>query len=548
MPSQLTRKAISGQGPKNSGLNKITLNPDPDSLISEITFYSTTVELTSNSINCILANRKNIVLVGTNGGGINILNNNDIVKINKSNGLTSNNIYSLIYDNAGNLWAGTERGVEKITLNKDFSVKEIRHYGVKDGFKGIEVFKNASQIDDEGNLWFGTLNGSVKYVPREDWELKTIPKVQITSVKLFFDDIQETPYADSTSYPFPESLLLPFDENNLSFSFNGVNLRNPEAIRYRWKLEGASKEWSPLAAQREAVFSNLAPGKYTFKVMATNEYNLRSAQPAAYSFEILPPPWKQWWVMPSAIILIVSLISFFVYSRFKRIKEKNAIEKERLVMEKNIIELEQEAARLQMNPHFIFNSLNSIQGFISTNDPFQAKRYLAKFARLMRLILENAREEYIPLENELDILRNYMELEKLSTKNKFEFAINLTEDIDPENTEIPPMMIQPFVENAIIHGIKKKEGSGHIDLNFHISENVIVCEIVDNGIGRKASQENKSQVKKKHKSAGISVTKQRLQQLSIQTGFDISVRFIDLEENDQALGTKVVITMPYEAF
>lgn len=535
-------------GTRDAGLNKIVMHPNQDSLISEITFYTTNVGLSSNTINCLLTDQQNRILVGTSDGGINILIDNQIIKINKSHGLTSNNIYSLIYDNAGNLWAGTERGVEKITLNDDFTVKDIRYYGVKDGFKGIEVFKNASQIDDEGNLWFGTLNGSVKYVPREDWELKTIPNVEITAIKLFFDNIQDTPFADSTSFPFPKSLTLPFDENNLSFSFNGVNLRNPEAIKYRWKLEGASKEWSPEAAQREAVFSNLSPGSYTFKVMASNEYNLRSAKPASYSFEILPPPWKQWWVMPTAIILAVSLISLFVYSRFKRIKEKNAIEKERLVMEKNIIELEQEAARLQMNPHFIFNSLNSIQGFISTNDPFQAKRYLAKFARLMRLILENAREEYIPLENELDILRNYMELEKLSTKNKFEFAINLTDEIDPENTEIPPMMIQPFVENAIIHGIKKKTGNGQIDLNFHISQNVIVCEIVDNGIGRKASQEQKSPVKKKHKSAGISVTKQRLEQLSIQTGHDISVRFIDLLDGEQALGTKVVITMPYEAF
>ncbi|MEL6558446.1 MAG: two-component regulator propeller domain-containing protein [Bacteroidota bacterium] len=535
-------------GTKNTGLNKITLHPDQDSLISEITFYSTTVGLSSNSINCILTDQKNNIIVGTNGGGINVINNNEIIKISKTQGLTSNNVYSLIYDNAQNLWAGTERGVEKITLNDDYSVKAIRHYGVKDGFKGIEVFKNASQIDDEGNLWFGTLNGSVRYVPREDWELKTVPSVELTAIKLFFDDIQDTPYADSSSYPFPSPLILPFDENNLSFRFNGVNLRNPEAIKYRWKLEGASKEWSPETHQREAVFSNLSPGSYTFKVMASNEYNLRSAKPASFSFEILPPLWKQWWVMPTVILLVISLISLFVYSRFKRIKEKNAVEKQRLVMEKNIIELEQEAARLQMNPHFIFNSLNSIQGFISTNDPFQAKRYLAKFARLMRLILENAREEYIPLENELNILRNYMELEKLSTKNKFEFDINLSDEIDPENTEIPPMMIQPFVENAIIHGIKKKEGNGQIDLNFHINTHVIVCEIVDNGIGRKASQEGKSPVKKKHKSAGISVTKQRLEQLSIQTGHDISVQFIDLVENEQALGTKVVITMPFEAF
>ena len=125
-------------------------------------------------------------------------------------------------------------------------------------------------------------------------------------------------------------------------------------------------------------------------------------------------------------------------------------------MKMNIIELEQEAHRLQMNPHFIFNSLNSIQGIISTNDVHGAKSYLVKFARLMRIILENAREKFVPLQNEIEMLENYMELERLSKQNKFTFSISVASNIDTEMIEIPPMMIQPFIENAIIHGINNK--------------------------------------------------------------------------------------------
>jgi len=145
-------------------------------------------------------------------------------------------------------------------------------------------------------------------------------------------------------------------------------------------------------------------------------------------------------------------------------------------------------------------------------------------------------------------LENYLELEKLSTNNKFEFSIKISEDIEAENTEIPPMMIQPFVENAIIHGVKQKDGQGEIMLNFVLQGKRIICEVIDNGIGRKASSENKSQTRKNHKSTGILVTKKRLEQFQIQTSLELGVEFIDLIEHDQASGTKVVIAMPFEAY
>ncbi len=537
-------------GTEDAGLLKLTLSIQLDSLLPAIKQYSVVEGLSSNSVKSILIDEKNRVYAGTSGGGINILAGKDIFKISKGDGLSSNNIYSLVFDNQNKLWAGTERGVERITFNKDLSVKVISYYGNEDGFKGIEVYKNASQRDTEGNIWFGTVNGVIKYNPKEDLAVNVIPKIQLTGIKLFFDNIEDTPFVDSTAsnFPIPDQLVLPFDQNNLSFEFSGTYLRNPDAVRYKWMMEGVNDEWSPPLDRRDATFSNLSPGSYTFKVISGNEHGFWNEKPAVFNFQILPPPWKEWWVMPSAISLLILIISLIVYQRFKRIKTKNRVEKERLMMEKNIIELEQEAARLQMNPHFIFNSLNSIQGFIATNDPFQAKRYLAKFARLMRLILENAREEYIPLQNEVDILENYLALEKLSTNGKFDFTITLEDSIAPDNTEIPPMMIQPFVENAIIHGVKKKKGAGQIDLVFKIVGERIICQIKDDGIGRKASKETNNVKQKNHKSTGILVTKMRLAQFKKLTGINAGVKIIDLMENDEAMGTEVVITMPFEAY
>jgi len=535
-------------GSEDAGLSRITPEKEGDTLRFLIKHFGIRDGLNHESIKAILIDEQNHLFIGTAGGGLNIFDGKEFRQITKADGLMSNNIYSLVFDRQGNIWAGTERGVTRITLAPDLTAASINHYGTAEGFKGVEVYKNASMVDDLGNIWFGTVNGIVKYNPKEDQIIEAIPTIQLTGMKLFFDNIEDTPYADSvaSNYPIPDELTLPFDQNNLSFQYSGTYLRNPEGVQYKWKLDGFNDQWSPALSSREAIFSNLPPGSYTFWVNSGNEYGNWNEKPASFKFKILPPPWKQWWVMPSAVTLLVFVISSIIYQRFRRVKAKNRVVQERLMMEKSIIELEQEASRLQMNPHFIFNSLNSIQGFIATNDPFQAKRYLAKFARLMRLILENAREEYIPLQNEVDILENYLELEKLSTNHKFDYSIEIAASIEPEITEIPPMMIQPFVENAIIHGVKKKEGQGRIDLDFIVKDGKVICEIVDNGIGREATQKAKAGIKKNHKSTGILVTKKRLEQYNLQTGLQLGVSIIDLKSEEKAIGTKVVISMPYE--
>ncbi len=535
-------------GSDNKGLYKISLSKNITSA-PEIINFGIKDGLTEHSVRSIVIDTADNVYCGTAGGGICIYNEKEFKTITTNEGLFSNNIYSLIFDNQYNLWAGSESGLDRITFNKDLSVSEIRHYGRNEGFAGVEIYRNSCCKDNKGNLWFGTVNGVTMYNPEEDIPCKIQSKTHLTGIKLFYSNIEDTKYADSISawYPVPTELTLPHNQNNLTFEFTGIYHRNPEAVRYKIMMEGIDEGWSPAINQRNQTYSFIPPGEYTFKVISCNEYGVWNIEPAVFKFKILYPVWQKWWFVVIIIGFFVILISAFIFSRFKRIKRKNEIEKERLETEKSIIELEQQAARLQMNPHFIFNSLNSIQGFIATNDAFQAKKYLAKFARLMRLILENAREEYIPLENETDILRNYLELEKLSTNNKFDFNINIDESINPEIIEIPPMMIQPFVENAIIHGIKKKSDKGLIEINFSKNDNLIICDIIDNGIGRQLSGKHKPQTK--HKSTGISVTKKRLEQLKIQTGTDAGIEIIDLKDkNNNPKGTKVVISIPFESY
>ncbi len=531
-------------GTENGGVNVLSLKDAKKNrfLINE---YSTGNGLSNNTIRSIIKDSIGNFYLGTAGTGINVFNGKQFYHISKKDGLTSDNIYMLIFDNNGKLWAGSERGLDRIEFDENFKVMNCRHFGYKEGFTGVELYKNSCYKDTSGHLWFGTVNGATVYNANEDVLTNAESKTHITGIKLFYDNIQDTKYADSLKawYSIPQKLILPYNQNSLTFEYIGIYQKNPDAVKYQFMLEAFEKEWSPELTKREVTYSNLPPGDYTFKVISCNENNLWNTQATEFKFTILSPVWQKMWFIASLILIFLLILWLIIFVRIKRIKQKNRTEQERLKMEKNIIELEQKASRLQMNPHFIFNSLNSIQGFIAVNDAFQAKKYLAKFARLMRLILENSREEFIPLSNEIFILENYLELEKLSLNQRFQFEINLAGNIDKEEIEIPPMLIQPFVENAVLHGIRSLKENGYIKLNFSLDDNILICEIEDNGVGRKQASGNKPI--SKHKSTGIMVTKKRLEQIVFETKQSGGIEIIDLKnENGKPIGTKVVMKIP----
>ena len=242
-----------------------------------------------------------------------------------------------------------------------------------------------------------------------------------------------------------------------------------------------------------------------------------------------------------AFVLI--LIIFLLFNRFKLKKEKQQSD-----LEKQKQEIEKKLLRSQMNPHFIFNSLNSINSFITGKDTYTAQSYLSMFAELMRYILENTRKSFIPLEDEIKTLRLNMELERLRFNNKFDFKINVLPDIDTENTYIPPMLIQPFVENAIIHGIMNKSGNGNIIIDLNKDHDLIFCTVKDDGVGRKKAKEIMNQSKQKHKSIGLQLTNERLYLLSRQRKSQFEVKITDLkDENGIATGTRVDLSIPFES-
>ena len=207
------------------------------------------------------------------------------------------------------------------------------------------------------------------------------------------------------------------------------------------------------------------------------------------------------------------VLAVLLFNRYK-LKQKQV----RIELEKKNIDIEQRLLRTQMNPHFIFNSLNSINSFITDNNSDSAQSFLSKFARLMRYILDNSRKSFVPVEDEIATLQLNMELEQLRFDNKFDFEIEVDEDIDPEFTYIPPMLIQPFVENAILHGLAGKKERGLIRVGFSANKELMHCFVEDNGIGREEAMEiKKKSGKATHRSLGMQVTKERLEILNEKT-------------------------------
>lgn len=208
--------------------------------------------------------------------------------------------------------------------------------------------------------------------------------------------------------------------------------------------------------------------------------------------------------------------------------------------------MELHALRAQMNPHFIFNCLNSIDYYIIKNETEKASDYLNRFSKLIRLILQNSRAEYVSLKDELEALKLYMEMESLRFDDRFEYLVRISASLQLENIEIPPLLLQPYVENAIWHGLaKKSKGKNRLDLTITRQNGLLHCRIEDNGIGREAAQKLKSESTSKHRSMGMYITRDRLSALSRMQQSKADVVVTDLKNEDgSAAGTRVEISIP----
>lgn len=450
---------------------------------------------------------------------------NPEIILSKKDGLPSDNIMGLFFDRSGSLWILGNRGLAR--YNKKSRV--LQNFDARDGAEISNHFLRNFYVAPDGEIFIGTNGaGFNHFYPDKLTSNKNPLTVFISSVALPDSVINISRNFDFT---FTHA------QNNLTFSFVTVDFSIAPLVQYRYKLAGFDTSFIYTGRQRMARYTNLTAGSYIFYVEASANGRDWYPAPNPVKVNISPAFWNTWWFR----LLVLAFIGTVVYIAYKyRITQINKEAHLKAAYEIKMNELEMSALRTQMNPHFIFNSLNTINSFINSNDRTQANQYISKFSRLIRLILDHSRQKKISLADELSVVELYMQMEQIRFENKFVFQVITDPGIDMDTVEIPPLIIQPFVENAILHGLLPSDVPGVLHVFIAKQQDKIICTIEDNGIGRKKANLNKKEDGIKRESHGMEITLKRIDLFNKENKLFDAVEIIDLED---PTGTKVVIPL-----
>lgn len=489
-------------------------------------YYGEKIRLLKNRIEDIQVSSDSTWWLATKGNGVLVKKKNLLFTIDMNNGLSSNICKNIYIDKKGVIWVGTNKGINKIAKNAEGKyIVEV--YSSDDGLLSNEI----NQITIVGNrLWAATNNGIITFDVNKTFINTTPPPVYITSLEI-----------NSKARSLSDNSKFKYFENYLKIGFVGLSYKRNTGLKYKFILEGLDSIWH-YTENYFLQYTTLPPGSYTFKVFAINNDGVASKVPAEFSFIISRPFWKEWWFIIIVMGIILSLSITGINYRTKILKRRTI---EKYEINQKFAELELKALRAQMNPHFIFNSINSIQHFILKNDTDSAHKYLSKFSKLIRNVLENSKHEYITFSEEMQSLELYIELEQLRFSSKFNYSLMIGEGINPENILISPMIIQPYVENAIWHGLMNlKDKDGELIIGIEKRNGLLVCIIDDNGVGRKYSMELKE--KSGHKSMGLALTNERVEIMNVLYHSHMKISIIDkLNEDGSSAGTRVEIFLHY---
>ncbi len=489
------------------------------------------------------------VWIGTYRSGIYVYNQQSkkISAFNDSTGLINNNmlVRGMTEDSAHLLWLNTDVGF--IRLNPE--IKNAVLFGRSWKINPKIIIGNGFTASN-GEIFFGDTAGYYHFQPqRFEQEAGVTPQSYISN--FFISNKQIIPGTDKIlpeSLSQTEKITLSYNQDNFAIEFNNIDLVTIESEKnLLFKLENYDDEWRKSNVEKKAYYYNVQPGNYVFRVKAANSNGIWGEKRIVII--IKPAWWNTWWFRIVAGIFLValfySLIRWRLHERFNRQLELSEKEKKLAELQQQKTELEMQALRGQMNPHFIFNSLNSINNFILENDRLMASEYLNKFSKLVRLILQNSQAALISLESELEALKLYLELEALRFNYHFAYRISVPKELDIEGLKVPPLIIQPYVENAIWHGLMQKEEKGQLDIEVSQENDHLFFKIADDGIGRKAAAAAASKSATRHKSMGLKITADRITMLQSLNGTESPVTIIDLLYPDgRGAGTEIFIKIP----
>lgn len=464
--------------------------------------------LTRVYVQDLALDRRGIIWVATVGAGVYYIKDGTIHLLTEADGFYGKKCNDLYVDDSDDVWVTATEGLFRIKKGADGRMQ------VQDLSSGALIpTGDVRSVFRQGNRVFVTSYAGLSYFDERKVSDSIIaPRVLITGISV--NNVDTTPV---------DTLVLDHSRNNISVEYAAISFSWNRKPVYRYCLSGRDSVWKT-TSQRSVNFLYLEPGTYTFYVVAEN-IDRKQSLPARVCIIIRPPFWRTWW-----FLLLVAGLAAIVIALVKR-RYDDANRKER-----QYIENELKALRAQMNPHFIFNALNAIQDFVLHNDKAKANHYLVKFARLMRSMLENSRKSTVSLHDELNFLELYLDIEVLRFDNSFTYTIELDSNIDPLSYHIPSMILQPFVENAINHGLAARKENGLLSITLTRNDNEMKCTIEDNGVGRQRKQNET------HSSTGILTTESRLKLLN-QPGTRTIVITDLVDADGRPAGTRVEIWM-----
>ena len=471
----------------------------------------------------------NYTYVSTFSEGVYVLKNHQVVRhISKENGLSSNTIYRFRIDHQ-KLWLLEEGMLESF----DLGTRKIVRYSSTDGLPKAEI-KDLS-IGPQ-NVFLATTEGLVVFDKNRDVFNPISPLISLTGFTI--NDRQQDYYS---------GINLDADQNSIEISFSILSFKSEDELRINYQINDGI--WLNLPAQSRALsFPSLSPGNYHLTLKVTNEDGIVVQKPLEVHFVIKPPFYLQWWFLLLGILVIALGIYWYVTWRINDINQKNQLIADKLKLEQEVKQSMLASIKSQMNPHFLFNALNTIQAYIYTNDKENASVYLGKFSELTRRILEMSNKDSVPLSEEIKSLTLYLELEKIRFEDLLTYTFDVDPALQPDFVYIPSMLIQPYVENAIKHGLLHKKSERKLWIKFIKERDCLMVIIDDNGVGRKRSAQLKRlKEKNAHNGFAISANQKRLDILNQGAKYQIMMEIIDKQnEQGEPSGTLVNIRIPFQ--
>ena len=491
-----------------------------------IEYVGAQLSVLKNRISFIAGNPSDgMIWIATYGGGlIGYKNGKIIYRLTTKDGLSSN-ICRTIYASGNIVWVGTDKGLNKLRYTDGNIV--ITRYTMADGLNSNII----NAIISDNNIIYVATPAGITFFDETRISNNSICKLYITGI--------QTPHHrweyDTTGLRFAHT------ENNIRIEYAGISFKSAGDITYRYRLLGLDETWQT-TQDNFLTYPTLPSGDYVLQVVATNKFGVESEM-ANVSFTIKKLFWEKNWVRLTGLVLLGTIIWIFVQYRIRQIREQEAIKNNTV---KKISELEQMALKAQMNPHFIFNSLNSIQQYVIDKDIQGANTFITGFSRLIRQTLDLSSRNSISVEEEINYISTYLSLEQAKFEGIFTYRIHVDEQLKITACQIPPMILQPYIENSIRHGIRyRQDKKGHIGINFRQKNDYLECVIEDNGIGRKAARQYKGSMPIEYQSKGMSLTANRVEMMNRVSKQPIGICVEDLnDESGKALGTKVTLQFP----